>query len=108
MAPAAIPARVATIKLKYGFQLNTTTNNAQALPPVAKLPSQVMSAKSNIRKVMYTPNAKMAQNNPWDIAPNIESSMESNIFIFASFLQIVYVILPIFIYLSLTHPSRRQ
>ncbi len=84
IAPAAIPARVATIRLKNGFQLNPATNNPHTLPPVAKLPSQVISAKFNIRNVIYIPNAKMAQNNPWDMAPSIAS----NKFIFTSFLQL--------------------
>ena len=74
MAPAKHPAINAKTHVSKGSQ-PLTIKIALTAPPVAKLPSTVKSAKSNKRKVTYTPNAIMAHSIPWPMAPSIDNKI---------------------------------
>ena len=63
MSPAKDVSNADIIRLKSGFT-PFVISNAQTLPPNAKLPSAVMSAKFSILKVINTPSASTDQISP--------------------------------------------
>ena len=67
--PAREPAAPAIRIARKGLN-PLKTRSAHTQPPRAKLPSTVMSAKSRILNVMYTPRAMMPQSTPCATAPN--------------------------------------
>lgn len=83
------PPKAASVAIKG---LTPLTRHIVAIaPPKGKLPSAVISAKSRIRKVKYTPMAISDQSNPCEDAERSNSQKVFNIVLHSRYLSAIYL-----------------